>query len=140
MRFPLVAAGVAIVTGFSARIESTPTGSPTTVIVRVDLRCTPTGASYSVDPWSVTLRQDDSIEWRLYAGANTDEIVIAPRNPCAWPFSTTKFRGDRSNPPYGRDMAAGGHGHRYPYDVLMVCKGDVSRPDTIRVDPEMVIQ
>jgi len=37
-------------------------------------------------------------------------------------------------------MLPGQQGRRYQYNVLMVCKGPVTRPDTIRIDPEMIIQ
>ena len=140
MRFILVAASVAVVTGFSVGTAGTQTGAPTTVTVGVDLRCTVNGASYSIYPWSVTLRQDDSVDWRLYPTATTDEMIVQPRNPKAWPFATTRSKGDRTNRPYGRDMRPDEHGNRYEYDILMVCKGDVSRPDTVRIDPEMIIQ
>ena len=138
MRFLLAAAGAAVITGFHIRKEGSPTVAAVTV--SVDLRCTPTGVTYNIDPWSVTLKQGDTIEWDLKAEAHTDEMVIEPKQANAWPFATRNFRGGRTNRPHGRDMLPGQQGRRYQYNVLIVCKGPVTRPDTIRIDPEMIIQ
>ncbi len=146
MRMLLAAAvGVIGITGFVSRPDRSPAPVPAdeaVVLVSVDLRCTPNGVNYTVEPWAAHLKQGDSIEWDLDAGASTDEIVIEPKRPGNWPFATRRFRGGRgaNNRPHGRGMRPGEQGKRYEYNVLMVCKGPVSRPDTIRVDPEMIIE
>ena len=76
-------------------------------------------------------------DWPCHSFLKPDKGVLRKINLLQWPV---RFRGDREKRPYGRDMRAGGSGHRYPYDVLMVCKGAVTRPDTIRIDPEIIIQ
>ena len=136
------AAGVIGVTTLNVGAPAPASPTEAVVTVSVDLRCTPNGVNYKVDPWTVTLKQGDTIEWDLDAGANTDEIVIQPKRADAWPFETRRFRGGRgnNNRPHGRGMHPGERGRRYQYNVLMVCKGDVSRPDTIVVDPEMIIE
>jgi hypothetical protein len=112
-----------------------------TVQVKVDLKCTPTGVTYTIDPWNVTIHQGDEVEWVLDPTANTDDLEIRPKRAERWPFATRNFRGGRNsnNRPHGRGMRPGQRGTRHAYNVLMVCKGPVSRPDTVVIDPEIII-
>ncbi|MES2523851.1 MAG: hypothetical protein V4617_14185 [Gemmatimonadota bacterium] len=111
-----------------------------TVEITVDARCTgPRTTRVTVSPWNTSLRQGDSVAWVINSAANTDSIVIAPKNSSTWPFlATPPYRGRKNAPARATRMRPGARG-RYSYDISLVCRAGATA-DTVRIDPDIIIE
>lgn len=111
-----------------------------TVEISVDARCTgPRATRVTVSPWNTSLRQGDSVTWTINSAANTDSIVIAPKNSSTWPFlAAPPYRGRKNAPARAARMRPGARG-RYSYDISLVCRAGANS-DTVRIDPDIIIE
>ncbi|HVF38778.1 MAG TPA: hypothetical protein VM939_02685 [Gemmatimonadaceae bacterium] len=114
---------------------------PSTDTVMVDIRCLPgNGVSFSLAPWTVQLRQGETVDWVLHPDAGVSEISITPKQP-AWPFQETgPYRGNAANGPKARNMrAAQAIGARFGYNVNASCTRADGSTSRIIIDPDMII-
>jgi hypothetical protein len=110
-----------------------------TVPVNVDVRCPDQSVQFSVNPWSAELRQGDEIEWVLSDSAQSSEITITSKQG-GWPFTNNPpYTGNRTNPPHGRSMKPNQAGRHFSYAIQLVCQRPGSSPDTVVIDPQIVI-
>jgi hypothetical protein len=111
----------------------------------VDVRCNGQSVWFNVDPWSATLNQNDEVEWVLNDSAGSSEITINPKRPGMWPFADSHNRGGRggqvrANRPRARGMKPDQRGKRFSYAIQLVCERAGSGPDTVIIDPQIIIR
>jgi hypothetical protein len=132
-----IAAGLVLGTlATSAAVRTT--RLPATRVVTVDAKCaSPRNTQVTVTPWNITLAQGDDVQWNIDNGANTGEITIAPK--AAWPFATNQGNGTKGSPARGSAMRANARG-RYSYTITLICQAGNSTPDTVRIDPDVIVE
>lgn len=108
--------------------------------VTIGVRCSAAdGVVFSIKPWTAHLRQGGEIEWRINGNANTDAITIESKQG-AWPFTVNPpYNGTKQNPARGTDMKPNQTGQRFAYQIRTVCQSANYGPDTLIVDPDMVV-
>ncbi len=109
------------------------------VSITVDARCAgPRSTRVSISPWNAAVRQGDEVNWVLNSGANTDSMMIMPKDPAAWLFDAPPpYVGRKSSPGQGRRMKGNARG-RYRYDIGLICRSGNTR-DTIVIDPDIIV-
>jgi hypothetical protein len=110
------------------------------VQVTVNARCAgPNNTEVTVSPWNVRLRQGDEVEWVLAANANSNNVTITPKETSDWPFATRgPFNGAKGNPARANGMRGNGRG-TYKYNIALVCQSGQNAPDSVIVDPDIIV-
>jgi hypothetical protein len=98
------------------------------------------GATVTVKPWRVTLtKRTEQIEWSLIP-AGIDTVMISPKYVAGWPFVTAPPIIVRSvKPGIGKDIPDGVPAGAYKYNITGVCRRSGAVPDTVIIDPDMII-
>jgi len=134
-----VCVGVVGLTGMQLHHPTETAQAAATVPVKVDVRCPGQSVRFTVDPWTADLSQGDEIDWVLSDSAESNEITITSKRG-GWPFANTPpYRGNRTTHPRGRDMKPNQAGKRFSYAIQLVCLRDGSSPDTVVIDPQIVV-
>lgn len=99
------------------------------------------GATVTVRPWRIVLqKRTDQLEWSLNP-SGIDSVAITPKPGEQWPFISPE-------PPLivteGKDGIASGipdsvAGGTYKYNITGVCARSSGPPDTVVIDPDMII-
>lgn len=108
--------------------------------VDIDVKCSASGGvSFRIKPWTARLQQDGVIEWHIDGNANTEAITIESKQG-AWPFTVNPpYNGTKQNPARGTNMKPNQSGQRFAYAIRAVCQTANYGPDTVIVDPDMVV-
>lgn len=116
-------------------------GSYQTVNVDVRVDCLAgRGVSFSLTPWSVSLKPGDSINWRLDASANVTDMQILAKAGKPWPFKRkTPYKSSKGKPTGAQALDPAQTGKKYQYAVTAVCVRDSATSDTVIIDPDMII-
>jgi hypothetical protein len=116
-------------------------GTAQTVNVDVRVDCLAgRGVSFSLMPWSITMRAGDSINWRLDEGANVSEMQVIAKAGGPWPFRRRPpFRSTKAQPAGAGSLDPGQTGRRYQYAVSALCVRNATTTDTVIIDPDMII-
>jgi plastocyanin len=135
----LLVVGIAAPLLLAARTART-ASVPATVQVTVNARCAgPNSTEITVRPWNVRLQQGDEVEWVLSANANTNALTITPKASSDWPFAARgPYASTRGNSARANGMRANGRGS-YKYDISLICQAGNSAPDTVVVDPDIIV-
>src|SRR3954471_12787416 len=133
------AAGVVAITTAASR-QAPSRRVPSTVTVAVEPRC-PVGRDTQavITPWNVTIAQGDDIEWAISEKGSATAISIVPKAPQGWPFATHQGNGTRQARARASGMRANARG-RYSYNVEYVCRAGTPNADTVRIDPDVIIE
>ncbi len=108
--------------------------------VTIDARCAGTRSTQvSVSPWNVSVAQGDDIQWTINAAANTNAVTITPKASISWPFATNRASGTKATPAQSSGMRANARG-RYSYTIQLICQAGSAAPDTVRVDPDVIVE
>lgn len=133
----LVTAGVlcgVVLTAAAIHPPARATGS-----VNVDARCTGgQNTQVTVSPWNLRINQGDDVQWTLNASANTTSITITPKNTATWPFATNRGQGTKTTPAASSGMRAGASG-RHAYSIQLVCQVGNNPPDSVLIDPDVIV-
>ena len=113
--------------------------------VTIHFKCeTDGGATVTIKPWKRNLdARTDYIEWTLVV-ANPelapDSVLIAPKSVNSWPFAT-KFpiTVKKSSPGVAQGIPSAVPGATYKYSVTGICNVPGMPPDTVVIDPDMII-
>jgi hypothetical protein len=110
------------------------------VSVLVEPRC-PVGRDSQavITPWNITVAQGDSVDWTVSEKGSATAITIVPKNVRTWPFTANRSNGNRQNPARASGMRANARG-RYSYSVEYVCRANSPNPDTVRIDPDVIVE
>ncbi len=121
-------------------LAAKPWPSRATVQVTVSARCAgPNSTEVTVSPWNVRLQQDDEIEWVISANANSDNVTVTPKATSGWPFASrgpfiaTKGQSARAN-----RMRPNSRGS-YKYDIQLICQSGNNPPDSVLIDPDVIV-
>jgi hypothetical protein len=118
-----------------------PDNQPTVRRVLIRFSCeTDGGASVTVKPWRVRLNSKaEQIEWSLVpTGLNT--VEISPKTVARWPFvAPPPLVVTAQKPGVGKDIPAIVPAGIYKYNITGVCLRSGESPDTVIVDPDMII-
>ncbi|QJR35804.1 hypothetical protein HKW67_09920 [Gemmatimonas groenlandica] len=103
-------------------------------------RCAgPNSTEVTVSPWNVRLQQDDEIEWVIAANANSDNISVTPKATSGWPFpSRGPFNAAKGQPARANRMRPNSRGG-YKYNIQLVCQAGNNPPDTVIIDPDVIV-
>lgn len=126
--------GVVLLSVACNKSETAVAGSGKVVIT---LNCESAGATIGVHPWRVAMAsRDGQIEWSL-AGRDLS-VTITPKDPAQWPFEAPPPIVVDARPGIGKGLkdSAGGV---YKYNVTGVCGASGTAPDTVVLDPDMII-
>jgi len=109
------------------------------VVVTIDVRCPGQSVQYTVDPWEVSVRQGDRIEWRLSEGSTADEFAIESKTQ-EWPFEGSRgVSGRKASPAVTPNMRPNQRGRRYQYNIRLTCQSE-SRSVPVLIDPDIIIR
>lgn len=107
--------------------------------VTITLNCEGNGATIGVHPWRAMLAsRSDSILWTL-AGPTGYTVSITPKDPARWPFSSPPPIVVGAQGGVGKNIPAGVAAGTYKYVVTGVCVRSGQAPDTVILDPDMII-
>jgi hypothetical protein len=114
--------------------------SQAVVQVTVNARCAgPNNTEVTVRPWNVRLRQGDQLEWVIAANANSNDITITPKSSSGWPFASREpINGTKGRPARANGMRANGRG-TYKYNIALVCQSGQNPPDSVIIDPDVIV-
>lgn len=132
----LVTAGAVCAVLFTgAAVRAAP--AKATRVVTVDARCAgPRNTEVTVRPWNLQVSQGDDVQWAISNAANTSEITITPK--AAWPFATNRPQGTKATPAGSSGMRPGSLG-KYSYTIRLICQAGGSPPDTVVIDPDVIV-
>lgn len=107
------------------------------VQVTINAKCAgPNQTEISVTPWNVRMRESQSLEWVLAANANSEQITVSPKRANQWPFASPPYIGGRGRPVNaGRPNQRG----RFSYNIQLICQSGRNAPDTVLVDPDIIV-
>jgi hypothetical protein len=130
---PVPVAVVALVAAVSSAPQAT-------VTVTVNARCAgPKQTEITVSPWNVRMAQGDQINWVIANNANSDNITIEPKDRTRWPFTNQPpYAGTKANPARGTGMRPNARG-TYKYNISLICQQGSNAPDTVVVDPDIIV-
>jgi len=117
-----------------------PENQPTVRRVLINFSCdTDGGATVRVMPWRVRLNSKaEQIEWRL-VGAGIKSVEITPKTVARWPFAAAPPIVVGNTPGIGRNIPPSVPADTYKYNITGVCLRSGSTPDTVIIDPDMII-
>ena len=132
----LLCAGVVVVGAWSE-----PQVQP--VVRRVSIRFScdnDGGATVTVKPWRVVMqKRTDYIEWSLIP-TGVPSVQISPKYVAGWPFvSPPPITVTGQKPGVARDVPAAVPAGTYKYNITGVCLRGELPPDTVVIDPDMII-
>lgn len=119
----------------------TPWLKPRAVVqVTVSARCAgPNNTEITVSPWNVRLQQGDEVEWVIAANANSNDITVTPKSTSDWPFASRgPYNGTKGNPARANGMRGSGRG-TYKYNIALVCQSGQNPPDSVIIDPDIIV-
>lgn len=140
----LVAAGLLGLVGRSDTPASTQPAK-TAKPVRINVTCQGDGVDFSIDNWTVHLKQNatthEDVEWRLNGNANTATVTIEPKNAADWPYTDPppyvvtktnpkRLSGVKPNVPKG---------HAFAYNIRAVCQAGTGPRHNVVIDPDIVV-
>jgi plastocyanin len=115
-------------------------GSPraaATQTVTIDARCAgPRNTQVTVQPWNLRIAQGDDVRWEINAAANTNAITITPK--ASWPFATNRPGGSKTTPATAAGMNPNSRG-KYSYSIQLVCQAGANPPDSVLIDPDVIV-
>lgn len=123
-------------------LVDTGTVAPPPGQVMVDARCAgPRNTSVTVSPWNLHVPRDSNvtITWVINAAANTDTITITPKQGTSWPFDGASAVGSKAAPAQVQGRTPNTPGVRYRYNIQLVCQVGSADPDTVVVDPDIIV-
>jgi hypothetical protein len=132
----LLCAGVVVVAAWRE-----PQVQPVVRKVVIRFSCdTDGGATVTVRPWRVVMqKRTDHIEWSLIP-AGVPSVQISPKYVAGWPFvSPPPITVTGQKPGVARDVPAAVPAGTYKYNITGVCLRGESPPDTVVIDPDMII-
>lgn len=124
----------------SLALAAKPWPSRATVQVTVSARCAgPNSTEVTVSPWNVRLQQGDEIEWVIAANANSDNISVTPKTTSGWPFASRgPFNAAKGQPARANNMRPNSRGS-YKYNIELVCQAGSNPPDSVIIDPDVIV-
>ena len=133
----LLCAGVVVI----AAAWREPQGQPVVRRVLIRFACeNDGGATVTVRPWRVVLqRRTDHVEWTLIP-TGVPSVAITPKYIAGWPFvAPPPVTVTAQSPGVARDVPAAVPGGNYKYNITGVCQRGTAPPDTVIIDPDMII-
>lgn len=139
MRSGALLLGVGVVAFAAAWRE--PENQPTVRKVLIRFSCEAEGgATVTVKPWRIRLNSKaEQIEWSLVPSGLTT-VEISPKVVARWPFvAPPPLVVTAQKPGIGRDIPATVPAGTYKYNITGVCPRSGAPPDTVIIDPDMII-
>jgi hypothetical protein len=98
------------------------------------------GATVTVRPWRVVLgKRTDQVEWSLVP-SGIASVSIAPKYIASWPFvAPPPIIVTAAKPGVGKDIPPTVPAGNYKYTITGVCTREGMPPDTVVIDPDMII-
>jgi hypothetical protein len=118
-----------------------PENQPTVRRVLINFNCDNTGgATVMVRPWRIRLNSKaEQIEWSLVP-TGIGSVEISPKLVARWPFvAPPPLIVTAAKPGIGRDIPASVPAGIYKYNITGVCVRSGAPPDTVIIDPDMII-
>lgn len=140
-RVPLILGAVLVFVAIETNGSADAQGSSQTVNVDVRVDCLAgRGVSFSLTPWSISMKPGDSINWRLDAAANVTEMEVKAKATKPWPFKKkTGYKSKKNQPAGAKELDAAEKGSKYQYVVSAICVRDAAMSDTVIIDPDIII-
>ncbi len=109
------------------------------VAIDVDARCSGArNTRISVSPWNATVARGSNVSWVINAAANTDSILITPKNVTTWLYNAAPpYKGRKNAPATASRMKPGVRG-RFAYSISLICRAGAN-VDTILIDPDIIV-
>jgi hypothetical protein len=86
----------------------------------------------------VTIVRGQGIAWSLAVNGNGNTVEVYPKpEQRPWPFPNARPTGNRQNP--ARSGASNAIG-RWRYNITVVCQQGNNPPDTVVIDPDIIIE
>ncbi len=139
MRSGALLLSVAVVVFATAWRE--PENQPTVRKVVIKFSCDPDGgATVNVRPWRISLNSKaEQIEWSLVPSGLTT-VEISPKTVARWPFvAAPPLVVTVKQPGIGKNIPATVPAGLYKYNITGVCPRSGAPPDTVIIDPDMII-
>lgn len=118
-----------------------PENQPTVRKVLINFNCDNNGgATVTVRPWRVRLNSKaEQIEWSLVPTGITS-VEISPKLVARWPFvAPPPLIVTQAKPGIGKDIPPAVPAGTYKYNITGVCTRSGAPPDTVIIDPDMII-
>ena len=118
-----------------------PENQPTVRKVLINFNCDNTGgATVTVRPWRVRLNSKaEQIEWSLVP-SGIASVEISPKLVARWPFiAPPPLIVTAAKPGIGKDIPPAVPAGTYKYNITGVCVRTGAPPDTVIIDPDMII-
>ena len=98
------------------------------------------GATVTVKPWRVVLqKRTDHVEWTLIP-TGVQSVDISPKYIAGWPFvAPPPITVTGQKPGVAKDIPASVPAGTYKYNITGICQRGESPPDTVVIDPDMII-
>jgi len=143
MRIRVLLLSVAVLVFATLQLEGSTGAQGTFATVDVDVRIdclAGRGVSFSLVPWSITVKPGDSINWKLDPGSNVTEMQVVAKQGRPWPYGRKPpYNVTRTRPAGARALDPSQRGRRYQYAVTAVCVRDAATSDTVIIDPDLII-
>lgn len=133
----LFCAGVVLIAGAWRESQV----QPVTRKVLIRFACdTDGGATVTVKPWRVVLqKRTDYVEWTLIP-SGVQSVAISPKYVAGWPFVVAPpITVTAQKPGVARDVPAAVPAGTYKYNITGICTRGDAPPDTVVIDPDMII-
>jgi len=118
-----------------------PENQPTVRKVIIKFTCETDGsATVNVKPWRIRLNSKaEQIEWSLVPSGLTT-VEISPKIVARWPFVVSPpIVVTSQKAGIGKDIPATVPAGTYKYNITGVCPRTGAPPDTVIIDPDMII-
>ena len=118
-----------------------PVNQPTVRRVLINFTCDNNGgATVTVRPWRIRLNSKaEQIEWSLVP-SGISSVEISPKLVARWPFvAPPPIVVTAGKPGVGKDIPPAVPAGTYKYNITGVCARSGAPPDTVIIDPDMII-
>lgn len=133
-----ITAGIAVVAQMSVNAQGI--NSNKSVYVRVDCLAN-RGVSFTLAPWTIEVREADSLSWTLSDNSSVSEMdIIEKKDNKKWPFKKKPpYKVEKNKPNGARGLDPNENQDKYSYAVRAVCPRADGEADTLIIDPDMII-
>lgn len=99
--------------------------------------------AHSVNPDSVSVAQDENVDWELDESSTATDLSVGPKHPGHWPYAKDEhFKGGK-----GKDHKAKADGKHmnkkaagaYPYNIELSCPDGHGGSTSVTIDPTIVV-
>jgi hypothetical protein len=123
-----------VATSCTAKTAATAAGD-----INVHLTCTPSGnVEFSLNRWSLHRQKGETVTWHLVA-SSVAAVSIEAKDPITWQITPPPPYTVGGNSPAAATVSADAASGRHSYTIIGICPGSGGVPDTVTIDPDIVV-